>query len=62
MNRVCMYVPSANGGHARYARELMTALAQAGQRGYAFELVSSEDLEQQFRDVPYDTHPILPAD
>jgi glycosyltransferase involved in cell wall biosynthesis len=55
-----MYVPSASGGHARYARELMTALAKTGQRRYAFELVSSEDLEPQFRDVPYDTHPILP--
>ena len=59
-NRICMYTPSASGGHARYARELLTALTREGQRRYAFELVSSEDLEQQYKDVEYEVHPILP--
>jgi glycosyltransferase involved in cell wall biosynthesis len=60
MNRICMYTPSASGGHARYARELTTALAEAGGRRYAFELVTSEDIEAQFKSDAYDVHPILP--
>ncbi len=60
MNRICMYTPSASGGHARYARELTTALAEAGGRRYAFELVTSEDLEAQYQSDRYGVHPILP--
>ncbi len=55
-----MYTPSASGGHAKYARELLTALTDAGGRRYAFELVTSEDLNPQFQSDAYDVHPILP--
>lgn len=61
MSRICMYTPSAGGGHARYTRELMTALAAAGQRRYAFDLVTSEDLEEQYKSDAYAVHAILPS-
>ena len=61
MNRICMYTPSAGGGHARYTRELLTALAQQGGRRCAFELVTSEDLEAEYRSDRYAVHAILPA-
>lgn len=56
-----MYTPSANGGHARYAWELTTALAKAGRGRYEFELVSSQDLEDQYKSDQYGVHPILPT-
>ncbi|HWE03255.1 MAG TPA: glycosyltransferase family 4 protein [Tepidisphaeraceae bacterium] len=55
-----MYTPTAGGGHARYAWELLNALSEQ-QRGYRFELVSSEDLDPQFHPVNYRLHAILPA-
>src|ERR1700736_6682833 len=60
-NCICMYTPSANGGMAQYAWELMNALAEhpAGER-CRFELVTAEDLEAQFKSEAYAIHPILP--
>ena len=57
---VCVYAPCADGGHARYAWELTTALARSGRGGHRFELVSSQDLEAPFRHTEYPVHPILP--
>ncbi|MDB5174989.1 MAG: hypothetical protein JWN51_3762 [Phycisphaerales bacterium] len=54
-----MYTPSAEGGHARYTMELLTALSTHA-RGCRVELVTSKDLEDQFRAVPYPVHAILP--
>jgi glycosyltransferase involved in cell wall biosynthesis len=53
-----MYTPTADGGHARYTWELMTALTR--QFGPCFELVTSEDVDARFRDTTYPVHPILP--
>jgi glycosyltransferase involved in cell wall biosynthesis len=59
-NRVCVYAPCASGGHARYAWELTTALARHADGGHRFELVSSQDLEPQFRSTEYPVHAVLP--
>ncbi|HEV7299970.1 MAG TPA: glycosyltransferase family 4 protein [Tepidisphaeraceae bacterium] len=58
---ICMFTPSASGGHPLYTAELMTALAAQSHGGYRYELLSSVDLQPQFRDKPYPVHPILPA-
>jgi len=58
MTRICMYTPTADGGHARYAWELMTALTS--QFGSQFELVTSENVEDQYRNTSYPVHAILP--
>ncbi len=58
-NVICMYTPAADGGHARYTWELMTALAAHGREagdgsagaGYRFELITSENLDPQLRDL-----------
>jgi glycosyltransferase involved in cell wall biosynthesis len=55
-----MYTPSADGGHALYTWELMTALAQRATAETHFELVTSEDLAPEFRTDRYPIHPILP--
>ena len=55
-----MYTPTAGGGHARYAWELLNALSKQ-HRGHRFELVSSEDLDPQFHPTNYQLHAILPA-
>ena len=58
---VCMYTPSAAGGHALYTQELLTALAEVGPgRGIAPELVTSEDLAAAHWTSAYPIHPILP--
>lgn len=59
--RICMYTPSADGGMARYAQELMTALAQLPAAGRHFELISSQDLQDTFKSDLYRVHCILPA-
>jgi len=57
-----MFTPSAGGGHARYSRELLTALARAGRGRYEFELITSEDVEPQFRSADaYRVNAVLPA-
>ena len=60
MNIVCMYTPSADGGHAQYAWELMNALATHPRARSRFELVTSEDLEEQYRTDIYPVHAVLP--
>lgn len=58
---VCMFTPSADGGHPMYTAELMTAMAGQAARDFRFELVSAVDLEPQFKvDKPYAVHAILP--
>src|SRR5689334_19060081 len=57
---ICMYVPSADGGMAQYAWELMHALAWHPQEQYRFELVSSVDLQEQFKSSHYASNAILP--
>lgn len=60
MNRICMYTPSAHGGHALYSWELLTALAHHPDGKDRVELVSSEDLDEQFRGGAYRINAILP--
>src|SRR5271166_4588005 len=58
---VCMYTPSAAGGHALYTQGLLMALAEVGPgRGIAPELVTCEDLAAAHRTSAYPIHPILP--
>jgi len=57
--RVCMYTPTASGGHARYTWELMSALSRIPD--CKPELVSSETLEARYRSAPYPVHAILPS-
>ena len=57
---VCIFAPTSSGGHARYAWELATALARRPRSEYRYELVSSRDLEPQFRSAEYAVHPVLP--
>src|SRR5687768_5372875 len=57
---VCIFAPTSGGGHARYAWELATAMARHPRAVYRYELVSSRDLENQFRSTEYAVHPILP--
>ncbi len=59
MKSICMFTPTAGGGHARYAWELMTALTAQPRASHRFELVSSQDLDEQFKSVDYPVHPIL---
>jgi glycosyltransferase involved in cell wall biosynthesis len=61
MSVICMFVPSSSGGHARYARELLSALAAQAGASHRFELVSSEDLHAEFQHRTYPVHAILPA-
>lgn len=60
MSSICMYTPSAQGGHALYTFELMNALSQRAHDGNSFELVTSEDLADQFNSDQYPIHRILP--
>jgi len=56
---ICMYAPTASGGHPRYVWELLTALARQGS-GHRFELVTSRDIESCFSSDLYIINPILP--
>ena len=59
--RVCMYTAESQKGHARYTRDLLTALTLAGvDRGFTFELITSSDLAEPYRSTPYPIHAILP--
>jgi glycosyltransferase involved in cell wall biosynthesis len=55
-----MYTPSASGGHALYTKELLTALSQHACNGRRFELVTAENLADEFKTDAYPVHPILP--
>lgn len=59
-NCICMFTPTADGGHARYAWELMNALSQHPGQRYRFELVSTQGLEEQFHSDRYAVHAVLP--
>ena len=59
MSRICMYTPSAEGGMAQYAWELLHALA-AARPDHRFELVSGSDLEPQFKSAAYTVSAVLP--
>jgi len=61
MHGICMYTPSADGGHALYTHELLTALRSASARGQCrFELVTSVDLMPRFESDDYTVQKILP--
>src|SRR4030088_2643643 len=58
---VCMYTPTASGGHALYTQELLTALAEVGPgRGVSAELVTAENLAAENQTTCYPIHSILP--
>jgi glycosyltransferase involved in cell wall biosynthesis len=59
MNAV-MYVPTATGGHARYAFELLGALRESAGR-HDVALVTSRNLAPEFRGAGYRVHDVLPA-
>jgi glycosyltransferase involved in cell wall biosynthesis len=55
-----MFAPQAEGGHPRYVRELMTALASQAHADLRFEWMSTQDLEEQFKSDRYKVHTALP--
>jgi len=58
---ICMFTPTADGGHARYSMELLRAMSDPPRGRWNFELVSSENLHDEFKSDLYPVHPILPA-
>jgi glycosyltransferase involved in cell wall biosynthesis len=58
---ICMYAPSADGGMAQYASEVMTALARHRPARHRFELVTEQGLDPGFHSDDYAIHPILPS-
>lgn len=60
MKRVCIFTPSADGGHALYTQELLTAMVAVARDDCRFELITSEDLAPQFDNQPYTIHKVLP--
>lgn len=59
--RACMFTAESRSGHARYTREVLTALAGAGPaRGVSVELVTSRDLAGPFQTERYPIHAVLP--
>ncbi len=58
---VCMYTPSAAGGHARYTHELLNALSEVGRaQGVRPSLVTSVDLDANYRNALYPVYDVLP--
>jgi glycosyltransferase involved in cell wall biosynthesis len=60
MDRICMYTPSARGGHALYTAELLTALTRHPAGGPRFELLTSQDIDPAFVSGVYPVNAILP--
>lgn len=58
MTGVCMYTPSASGGHALYTKELLSCLLEQGTAPPT--LVTSYDLASEFSQVPYEVVKLLP--
>ncbi len=58
---ICMFTPSADGGHALYSKELLSALARGAEGRHCFELVTSENFDRTYHSDLYDIHTILPA-
>jgi glycosyltransferase involved in cell wall biosynthesis len=59
MSSICMYVPSSGGGHARYAWELMNALATHPGGAHLYELFTSQDLQAEYYSDRYPIHALL---
>lgn len=58
---ICMYTPSASGGHALMTYDLLTALSEVGEsEGVRISLVTSRDLAPGYRTSLYPIHDILP--
>lgn len=57
---VAMFTPSASGGHARYTQELLAGLHRLGAQELRLSLVTSEDLQEEFRGGDYGIHDFLP--
>jgi glycosyltransferase involved in cell wall biosynthesis len=57
---ICMFTPTADGGHARYSMELLRAMSNPPRDRWQVELVSSEDLHDEFKSDQYPVHAILP--
>ena len=58
---VCMYTPESQRGHARYTRDLLTALSLAGSSNeHRFDLITSSNLDPSFQTTSYSIYPILP--
>jgi glycosyltransferase involved in cell wall biosynthesis len=56
---ICAYVPSADGGHPLYARQLLHALVGADS-DFDFELVSATDLASVYDTDAYTIHRLVP--
>lgn len=57
---VAVFTPTARGGHARYSHELLSALQRLAGADLQLSLVTSEDLEPEFRSGGYGVHAVLP--
>lgn len=57
--KICMFLPSADGGHPRYVTELMTAIAR--EQRCEVELLGSVNLLDEFSSDLYPVHRVLPA-
>jgi glycosyltransferase involved in cell wall biosynthesis len=56
-----MFTPQADGGHALYTQELLSAMSSHPRgAGFRFELVTSQNLQARFRTGAYPVHTILP--
>ena len=60
LKTICMFTPAAEGGHARYTAEMLSALSQPAGTGCRVELVTAENVEAQFRSTEYPVHAVLP--
>ncbi len=63
MDRICMYTPSSEGGHARYSWELLSALVNHPRADHdcRFELTTARDLDPQFDSDLYTINRLLPS-
>ncbi len=58
---ICMYTPSASGGHARYTHAVLSALSEVGRNeGVQVSLVTSRGLDPQYQTSLYPIHDVLP--
>ena len=57
---ICMYTPSASGGHARYTHEVLSALSEQ-EDDVRVSLITGRDLDPKYRTRLYPIHDILPA-
>jgi hypothetical protein len=58
---ICMYTPSAYGGHARCTYDVHSAWSEMGRNtGVGVSLVTSRDLQPSNRTSPYPIYDILP--